>query len=80
MKSWACKNFKASDSDPAFCANCGDLASMHKGPTPGAPRQFVIQKNKRRLPANTPADELAYLESIISTGQTSSQLPTNHKP
>jgi hypothetical protein len=30
--------------------------------------------------AKAAADELAYLESIISTGQTSTQLPTNHNP
>ena len=39
---WACDNFKVSEDDPAFCANCGDFASMHKGPTPGAPRQFRL--------------------------------------
>jgi hypothetical protein len=39
MKTWACDNFKTSN-DPYFCANCGDFASMHNGPTPGAPRCF----------------------------------------
>ena len=39
---WACDNFKASEEDPTFCANCGDFASMHKGPTPGAPRSFCL--------------------------------------
>lgn len=39
-KSWACDNFKVSEDDPNFCANCGDFASMHKGPTPGAIRTF----------------------------------------
>jgi hypothetical protein len=36
----ACSNFKVSEDDPSFCINCGDFASMHKGPTPGAIRTF----------------------------------------
>lgn len=42
MKTRACKNFKACDDDPVFCANCAEPASYHKGPTPGAPRQFRL--------------------------------------
>lgn len=38
---WACDNFKPAD-DPSFCANCHDIASSHRGPTPGAPRSFRI--------------------------------------
>lgn len=58
MKTWACDNFKASN-DPSFCANCGDFASMHNGPTPGAPRCF-----RRAVPVKPDAsdkllDELA---------------------
>jgi len=42
MKRWACNNFKVSEDDPAFCANCHDFASSHKGPTPGAVRSFRL--------------------------------------
>lgn len=42
MKKWPhkCAGWKASEEDPSFCASCGNIASAHKGPTPGAPRQF----------------------------------------
>lgn len=44
-KKWPhkCSGWKASESDPSFCANCGNIASGHKGPTPGAPRSFMLR-------------------------------------
>jgi hypothetical protein len=58
MKTWACDNFKASN-DPYFCANCGDLASMHEGPTPGAPRTFCRPAPREPTDNDQIARELA---------------------
>lgn len=55
MKTWACDNFRASN-DTYFCANCGDFASMHEGPTPGAPRSF--RRTAPREPVDN--DQLAH--------------------
>lgn len=52
MKKWPhkCTGWKPSESDPSFCANCGNIASGHKGPTPGAPRQFRLAVPARPTP------------------------------
>jgi hypothetical protein len=55
----ACKDFRASPEDPTFCANCGDFASMHKGPTPGATRSFRLAVPIVPSDADKLADELA---------------------
>lgn len=57
-KRWACKDFKASE-DPSFCANCGDFASSHKGPTPGAPRSFRLSVPLKADPLDKLCDGLA---------------------
>lgn len=51
MKKWPhkCSGWKASDEDPSFCANCGNIASGHKEPTPGAPRSFRLSVPVKRV-------------------------------
>jgi hypothetical protein len=55
---WACDNFKAGE-DPYFCARCGDFASMHNGPTPGAPRSVSFSVPLPPMPNDQLANELA---------------------
>lgn len=56
MRKWPhkCTGWKASEEDPSFCANCHNIASAHKGPTPGAPRSFMLRvplkPTEKRLP------------------------------
>ncbi len=65
-RSWACGNFKVSEEDPSFCANCGDFASMHKGPTPGAVRSFRLHLQTN---PTTPGDGAAVHRAAIDAAR-----------